>query len=174
MMMMIFIAEGRWLGSATPLFSIVLVPVPFLCILWPTIPSSLWYHLSSPSWTTSSFLTTDPAMKDRRAQCPLSPCAQKTAISVLECPWKVAFFSDFFQNGLFCSVIFPSDPQHASIWCHFKGANPFPVIGLQGPCLAPICSHCPYQQSHQTSFQIWTGSQNYKSRSRDPFPIPFI
>ena len=89
--------------------------------------------------------------------CPLSPCAQKTAISVVGCPSEVAFFSNFFQNGLVCSVLFPADPQDASIWRHFKGANPFPVIGLQGPCLAPICSHCPYQQSHQTSFQIWIG-----------------
>jgi len=60
---------------------------------------------------------------------------QFLSLNVLQ---KSRFFSDFFQNGLVCSVLFPADPQHASIWCHFKGANPFPVAGLQGPCLATM------------------------------------
>jgi len=76
----------------TPLFSIALVPVPFLYILRPTNPSSLWCRLSiaflddvvvSYHWSSHE--------ETPCTGCPLSPCAQKTAISVVECPSEVVF-----------------------------------------------------------------------------------
>ena len=72
---------------STALFSIVRVPVPFLCILRPMIPSSLWCRLSiaflndlvvSYHWSSHE----GPPCTG----CPLSPCVQKTAISVVGCP----------------------------------------------------------------------------------------
>ena len=109
--------------SATPLFSIVLVPVPFLCILRPMIPSSLWCRLSiaflddlvvSYHWSSHE----GPLCTG----CPLSPRVPKKlqfpSLNVLQ---KSRFFSDFFQNGLVCSVLFPAVRQHASIWCQHIG-----------------------------------------------------
>jgi len=64
----------------------------------------------------------------------LAVCPKKLQFPSLDVLQKSRFFSNFFQNELVCSVLFPADPQHASIWRHFKGANPFPVghqIGLK-------------------------------------------
>ena len=54
----------------------------------------------------------------------LAVCPKKMQFPSLDVLQKSRFFSNFFQNGLVCSVLFPADPQHASIWRHFKGANP--------------------------------------------------
>ena len=49
----------------------------------------------------------------------LAVCPKKLQFPSLNVLQKSRFFSDFFENGLVCSVLFPADPQHASIWCHF-------------------------------------------------------